>query len=510
MDGKNILNAASARDAAALGFGRRGRLWACLLAVFLALASGALFLSHCGFSVRCHTDEPGKVRQILLRERNFNHPLLMLNTAQAVVDASGLAPTPQNVVRVGRAVIGVFAVVTVLAFAAAAGVTAGPVAALVCGLFLMTSPLLVEVAHYFKEDPAMTMGLGVALLGIALFQKSPTVARLVLMAVGAALAASGKHLGAAVIPFCLYALARQPKEGRLARTKRLAGFLAVLLGVYAAINYQTVGHLLLYKERIGREVNLVNQGGSVPVRNLALRKYWGMLPGNFPWPLFWFVGYGAWVWVREKRQTFGLAALFAVALFLAISSVNKTAGRYFLPVDCVACYLAGAGAAWAAARPGWRWRIAAFWVPLLAAAVLGIPRGWETSRTFEKDTRLEMARWIEAHLSANAVIAQDEFGQFESSAQSDSPYRIPQALFDAGADVRSIPLVRLEAAGVGYVLVVNPEAATAKKKKWKRALGEPDGPGETWLARCRKIHELQGGKFVTNVSPDIALYRLPE
>ncbi|XHR30278.1 MAG: ArnT family glycosyltransferase [Chthoniobacteraceae bacterium] len=505
MDGKNILTADPARDASALNSGRRNRFWFCWLSVFLALASGALFLSYCGFSVRCHTDEPGKVRQIMLRERNFNHPLLMLNTAQAVFDASGLAPAPQNVVRVGRAVIGVFAVITVLAFAAAAEVTAGPVAALVCGLFLMTSPLMVEVAHYFKEDPAMTMGLGVAFLGIALFQKSPTAARLVLMAVGAALAASGKHLGAAVIPFCLYAIMRQP-EGR---AKRMAGFLAVLVGVYAAVNYQTVGQLLLYKERIGREVDLVNQGGSVPVRNLAARKYLGMLQGNFPWPLFWFVAFGAWVWAREKRRTFGLAALFAVALFLAISLVNKTAGRYFLPVDCMACYLAGAGAAWAAARRGSRWRIAAFWVPLLAAAAIGIPRGWETSRTFKNDTRLEMARWIEANLPANAVIAQDEFGQFESSPQSDSPYRIPQALFEAGADVRSVPLERLEAAGVSYVLVVNPEAATAKKKKWKRARGEPDGPGETWLERCRKIHGLPGGKFVTNVSPGVTLYRLP-
>ena len=53
------------------------------------------------------------------------------------------------------------------------GVLAGAAA----GLLIMVTPLFYELAHYFKEDPALIFGLSLTLLAMQLYGEKPCFAR---------------------------------------------------------------------------------------------------------------------------------------------------------------------------------------------------------------------------------------------------------------------------------------------------------------------------------------------
>ncbi|MDD5351230.1 MAG: hypothetical protein PHQ12_13550, partial [Chthoniobacteraceae bacterium] len=365
----------------------------------MALASGFLFLSHNRFSYRCHPDEPGKVEQIQTGERNFHHPLLMLDATQAAFALSGMEAAPQKVVWMGRTVTAVFAILTVLAFSCAAYFTAGRLAALLCGAFLLATPLLIAVAHYFKEDPAMTMGLGLSFLAIALYQRTPSLGHLFLLAAGAALAASGKYLGAAILPFCLYTLFKQ--GGGL---RHLAPFLGFTVGVYALLNFQAVAHFAGCLGAINQEVGLIKTGGGIASGHFSpwrgLGKYSALFVENSAFPLFWFAGFGVWNWMRRRpaKTPFGQVALFTLLLFVTLAAVPKSAARYLLPVLCGFCFVAAVGAARLWKQGGWGWKTVGFALPLACALAIAIPRAHAVYRGFKDDSRLQMARWITDHL----------------------------------------------------------------------------------------------------------------
>src|SRR6478752_4302834 len=57
-----------------------------LLLLFLGVFGAGLgmFTRHNQFEFYCHPDEFGKARQLVRKERNFNHPMLMLTTVELV------------------------------------------------------------------------------------------------------------------------------------------------------------------------------------------------------------------------------------------------------------------------------------------------------------------------------------------------------------------------------------------------------------------------------------------
>src|SRR5438874_7005689 len=88
--------------------------WLALLAIF-ALSLFA-YTRHNDFAFYDHPDEPGKVRQIRENDRNFHHPLLMLNATDLALRLSGVERTRQNIAVTGRWVSAVFASCTVVIF----------------------------------------------------------------------------------------------------------------------------------------------------------------------------------------------------------------------------------------------------------------------------------------------------------------------------------------------------------------------------------------------------------
>jgi len=489
-----------------------------LLTLCIIAAACFLFFTNNRFDARCHADEPGKVWQIQTQARNYNHPMLMLNTAQAVCALSGMKPEPQKIVWLGRMTVAVFSTLTVLAFAYAGFLTAGRVASVLCALFLLASPLLMELSHYFKEDPAMMMGIGLSFLAIALYQRKPGIGNLLLLACGAALSCSGKHLGAVILPFCVYNIL---KEGGGDAKRHLIFFLAVTLGLYGFINYQATVHFWKFVGGINREVVAIKDGGQTrpvhpPSVFLPLGKYIDLIRGNLPLPLLWFFGFGIYSFIKKRPQKtlLGQVLIFAAVVFLMLAGVPKTAARYVLPVVCALYFASAVGAAWIFAKPGWTWKIVGFTLPLLLVLGLEGSRCQSIYDSFKYDNRQKMAQWITLNLPKDALIAQESNGLLvnQSDSQSDSPYKVPQKLYEIGEEIQDRSLDALRSNGVQYVALVTDDRTESRRRK-----GKITKEGELAVqlsnelaAKCKKIWECtEKGTHVTNLKPNLAIYQLP-
>jgi len=442
----------------------------------------------------------------------------MLNTAQTAFALSGMKPEPQKIVWLGRMMSALFSTLTVLTFSYAGFLAAGRVASVLCALFLLASPLLMEVSHYFKEDPAMMMGIGLSFLAIALYQRRPSARNLLLLATGAALACSGKHLGAIILPFCVYNIL---KEGGSDAKRNLALFLAVTLGLYGLINYQATVHFWSFVGRINREVVAIKDGGQMrpvhpPSVFLPLGKYIGVIRGNLPLPLFWFLGFGIYSLIKRRlgKTPLGQVLIFGAIIFLMLSGVPKTAARYVLPVVCALYFASAVGAAWVFAKPGWVWKIVGFALPLVVALGLEASRCQSNYNSFKYDNRLEMAQWIAMNLPKDALIAQEANGLLASLSESlsDSPYKVPQKLYEIGEGIQDRSLDSLRSSGVQYIAVVSDDRTESRKKKGKIPKeGELETPLASELAaKCKKVWECtEKGPHVCNLKPNLAIYQLP-
>ena len=490
-------------------------LFLSLLAFCILVAAAFLFFTNNRFSVRCHIDEPGKVAQIQSQERNFHHPLLLLNTTQGVCALFRVEPTAQQIVWMGRTCSAVFSTLALLALAYGAFLVAGRAAALLCAFFLLAAPLFIELSHYFKEDPAFMMGIAFAFLAMILYQRRPGMRPLLFLAASAALACSGKHIGVLILPFCLYTIL---KNGGGRNHALLFGGVT-LLG-YALVNYQVFAHLGDLVGAVGQETYFLKKGGAKvvapPPALHSLQKYLEVLSKNIPLPFIWFSGFCVYSWAKRRESApLGPVFLFAGILFAGLSMTPKTAERYLMPVIGLLGFTSAIGAARILSKPGWVWKIAGFALPLALAVVSEGKEGWRAFESFGKDSRLEMAHWIARNLPPDALIAQDARGFLVSSASagvSDDPYQVPQRLMDAGELVRLRSLDALRSSGAQYLVVISDDYRPAAVKKHAP---DPDSGGELAVSReletqCRQVWAYRDkSRRTRTVSPNLAIYQLP-
>src|SRR6187200_2694051 len=125
------------------------------IALVLFFGCLALFTRNNRFSYDYHPDEDGKTHQIIERERNYHHPLLLLNATDLAVHLTGTAKTNQRVVIAGRWVSAAFAAAAVATLGLVVFYRAGWLAAWAAGLLVATHDKLYEAAHYLKEDTAL-------------------------------------------------------------------------------------------------------------------------------------------------------------------------------------------------------------------------------------------------------------------------------------------------------------------------------------------------------------------
>jgi len=487
-----------------------------LLTLCIVLAAGLLFFTNNRFSVKCHIDEPSKVAQIQSRERNFHHPLLMLNTTQVAFALSGLEPTPQAIARVGRTCSAVFSTLAILALAYGALLVAGRVAAILCAVFLLASPLFIELSHFFKEDPAFMMGIAFAFLSMIVYQRTPGMGQLLFLAIGAALACSGKHIGILLVPFCVFTIL---KSGGVDAKRHLRFFFSVTLLGYTLINYQLLTHLTDFIGAIDQETYYLKKGGyqvTEPRPGLhSLQKYIEVLVKNISLPFLWFTGFCVYSWAKRwERAPIGRMLLFVGILFVGLALTPKTAARYLMPVVGLLAFTSAIGAARIFAKPGWKWKIAGFALPLALALVDLGKDGLRAFDSFGDDSRVKMAQWVATNLPKDSLIAQDTKGLLTNTLAStpDDPYQVPQRILNAGELIHLRSIDVLQANGVQYLVVLSDDfrPAAMKKRDHSADCDADDSFTRELKTKCHKVWAYGDNSRRTRaISPSLEIYELP-
>ncbi len=457
----------------------------------LALSFILLFLYTMSnqFPYFYHTDEPGKVAQLVKGTRDFHHPQLMLLSTEYAGRLLGVEWTPQRLVEVGRwysAVCSTLAVAgMVLLTARHAGWKSGFLVGVVAGLH----PLLFELSHYMKEDCGLLFGTVWTLLALDWFLDKPSTRAAVLVGAMAGLAVSAKYIGLLVlgVAFVAILIVSARKTGWKTAVMRGTCFLLAGAAIFAAVNSRA---LVAPKKAVRgaggefRQMDAMAEKGSVVQTN-----YLAKIPRKIaPSLLLGAVGYiAAFCLSARRRSPMGWALLSFVAIYLtAIHFTPLAKDRYLLPVlmlMCVMAALAGRDFLDMARKKGWN-RLAvrggAVFAVLLALG-FQIPGVCLYSQEFGGDSRVDMVRWIQENLPPNAVIAYDTVVGF-SKSKSDL-LAIPQRTVKAKRFVVDLgPFEKLREKGITHVVVA--------EHAWGNVFKKRERPGSRHGQRRQHYEEL--------------------
>jgi hypothetical protein len=436
-----------------------------LMSAAVFLFCFVLYTRHNDFPYTYHPDEGGKVFQILKHTRNYHHPLLMLTTTEWVVRLTRVAHSPQAVAVAGRSVTAMFAAASVVALALLAWEWQGLAAGWCAGLVLTFASDLFKTAHYFKEDPALLLGLTLSLLAAEGWRRQPSREHLRSLGIACGLALSGKYLGI-VAPLAALLLVAGPAEcGGMSRRERLKGFGAAFGLTFLAINLPLLCHPLNPFRSIGNELFGVVTSRQGLTRSIPHGIYFSDLAYSIVLPVFIFAGCHLAHMIATARRRSAVewsATLFPIVYFTLLSFSPKTADRYLLPVTVLLTFLAVLGAAEFASLlslslPRLR--------PLVRVAALFAATGWILHASFpqfaqcyaayQHDDRVELAAWLTAHAPAGARVAEDHRVNLAPPAagrESGAP-QIAQTVLDHEFAADLGTLEELRAQGVEYVAV---------------------------------------------------------
>ena len=319
--------------------------------------------------MRYHPDERDKARQVAGNARNFNHPLLMLNTTQGVTDALGVSKDQQQVVVWGRRINAGFAATAVLALGWAAYFLQGRMAMLAVSLLTGLNHDLLIYAHHFKEDVALVMGLSVFAMTLALHSKRASWFSALCLGVGCGLAVSGKYVGLVTVPLALLVLSWECLQATVApigaslrprrrdvgwRLLRLPIFVLALSATLSIIHRRVFHSWDAFVNSFAREFNhgLTEHSGLTSARpNL----YWIEALGLHLSPMILgLAGLFVLMLIACRRPPRGSWRMLALSLLMlgVVLMCPIPFHRYLLPVLVLSTFLAGLG--WAMA---WQWSL---------------------------------------------------------------------------------------------------------------------------------------------------------
>lgn len=323
-------------------------------------------------SFMSHPDERGKAVQVLDREWNYHHPMLMLTLVERVVkvqrEFGAPKPNVQKVVETGRDLMALACAATVTLLAALAWRLWGGAAGGFVGLVMLCDAGLFHAAHAFKEDALLVSGLALILLTCDRWLERPVARRALAAGAAVGIAAAGKYVGLLGLPMLFVALAAgrgradgsdsAGKPGRMSYPAALACGLLGFALVYAAANFRGLADLPgviegLRKEMVG--VQEGHHGWRSSDLSIPHARYFATLASVvswWEWPLVAGFAWAGWIGGRRRAVIVGLVLGFMVVYFAAISFSPKIISRYILPVAVLTHFSAACGAV-AVARAGW-------------------------------------------------------------------------------------------------------------------------------------------------------------
>jgi hypothetical protein len=376
------------------------RPWPWFTAFFLGLACLFWFGRGLDFSAYAHPDERNKINQIVQSYYNFNHPLLMLNSARVVAMVAGKESDFEAVKRIGRSVSVVYASLAVGILSLAMGRLYGRWVAVATGLFLMANPHLFEFAHYFKEEPTVLLGISLTILAMVFYTLRPGLVATILCGAAAGLAFSGKYAGILVMPFAAYVVLVASRN----RLRDALVFLLAFAAIFLLVNFPALMSINNAANSLDREVVRLT-GADQEVRRsiphgVYTRRYLDIstpillcLLAIYAWSLF---------ARRFKLLPVEWAiTLIPAAYFAVLSFIPVTSNRYFLPCGVLAACLS------AAALPiilGWK---KGKWI---AVSLIVISLGWSAPKLvkanegFQADHLAELVKFLENEIPAESLL----------------------------------------------------------------------------------------------------------
>ncbi len=483
-----------------------------VVAALFALAAFGLFTRHHRFPFYYHTDEPGKVRQVLTGERNFHHPLLLLRTTELFMRVAQTPRAVQPTVEAGRTISAWFAALAVGALVLMAWQLGGAFAGVLSGALLVTHSVLFELAHYMKEDCALLFGACATFYAMSLYARRPSRGLAAFTGAAAGLAVSGKYLGLAMAGAALLQVVLTRRAGRV-NWQHLLIFLAAAPLVFAAINWEIIAHPGgalggLDNEFIRLEKRADETRGHFQIKYL---NYFGTVISV---PVL--IGIGVWIcrrWRNRRNEppfTWILLA-FPFVFTFALGAIPATKERYLLPALTLFCVLGATGLAELRNLPWRRGKIAAI---LLAS--FGV--AWHfyklapLCRQFAVDDRREMIAWIREQLPPDALIAEDGRTKLrEARLAGDPAFAFPQKVLSSkryAADLGSLDELRER--GVRYLALCEQDFHSAQRRT--------KTPDPAAIARERFYRELfakqkplweRSANHLWYLHPGLRIYEMP-
>jgi len=375
-----------------------------VLALFVFCAW--LYTRHNDFPFFYHPDEPDKIAQLVDDRWNFHHPALMLSSAKVVIALFHAQADRQQIVIIGRDQSALYAAVAVSALALLAWRMRGPLAFAGVAIFAGLHHQVFELAHYFKEDAALLMGVALTFLALHVFWKKPCALAAAFLGVACGLSLSAKYVGIVMFVPALVLILRAPNHVR-----HLAVFASIFLATTAIANYPLATHLDQFKSSFSREVSLATEGQRGATHGIPNTEYFPIFAQNMNVALWIFLAVFVVRFWRERRTRNCLDWIFLVfplayALLLACSP--KSNDRYFLPATTLFALLAAFGFVDTVALLAKRIPCSAALALCVAfAAIFQIYSLLKYDNAFAHDDRRELSDWIRANLPSSAVIAQD-------------------------------------------------------------------------------------------------------
>lgn len=373
-----------------------------LAAIFFFLA--VLWLGrNLDFSAYAHPDERNKIAQIVEGRYNFHHPLLMLNSVRVFTEAMGKARDFEFVKLYGRWSSVIFTSLAVVLLVLVSARLYGRLIAVAAGVFLLSNPHLFDLAHYFKEDPALLFGISLSLFAMLVFSDAPGFGAGIFLGFATSCAVSGKYAGALVIPFSIYIV--------LATSKSRARDLTTMLGACAVgcllINLPAFLALGSASSSLDREIGLLagpkkEVSRSVP-HGVYSNVYW---QSSTPVLVGLLVLYGLGLVRRGFRlkPVEWVMVLLPVVYIVMLSFLPKTNHRYFLPAAAMLACLSAAGLMPILQLKMGR-RIAALLI--LASFAWQIPRLYHADIGFTQSHQTEAFQFLLTHLPPGSKTMED-------------------------------------------------------------------------------------------------------
>lgn len=476
--------------------------WPWKTAAVIFVVSVLVLGRQLGFNGYVHADEPNKVHQITRNEYNLNHPLLMLHSVKWYAQWAGISGDYDRVILAGRWSSVLFSSLAAALLVLLAGRLHGTVVAAAAGIFVLTTPLFFELAHYFKEDPSLIFGLSLALVAMHIYGEKPGVARAALLGAACGAAASGKYAGLVILPFAAWAVLRE-RRGR-----DLAALAAGALVVFALINFPMLAAPEVWRSRVDLEVSRLQAEGVPNPRPVPHGVGFGTFAKHAsPVILGLLLLYVAGVWRRKFRLAPAEWTLLLLPLtyLVILSFISTTSERYVLPAVVLGACVAAAGLAALAGLKRGTWLAGL----LVAASVAWqAPRLLAEERAFSSRRHDEVLEFLRSDLPESASVLVDNYQTL--SPPGFSRPAVTQRILGPGETLDT-----LRQYGFTHVLVTS-KRHTIFAPDSRRASGLPAGDHARMrelyadiFAKCRLVFHWKKGDH-TQLEPEFRLYALPE